>query len=354
MTRLVTLLLLLLAGSAFSAHNPGKILFVNNGDADRDGVPNFADGFGRFGTNGATDSGGRFTPIYVSLPVTINPAIALVRFHYAASAPLGVTTQTNGDDVTYAPVSGQLRLWTRDGTAARSPYGVGSPGGHFVVPGVDYPAPTLQFPGYPDYPSVATFYVEALSGCAQVGNSWVGNWRWMKPYVGGLAEGARGRGRQKKALVAMAAETDGPGIGRIRLARNADASRSSLRAFVDASLVPGTQVVTDGWEPYAGLPPWGYGHEVHVLRGQGADAATRLLPRVHRVAALLKRWLLGTHQGAVRAPHLDYYLDEFTFRFNRPSSASRGKLFYRLVQQAVAVAPAPDKELCGGNSKPLG
>jgi hypothetical protein len=123
-------------------------------------------------------------------------------------------------------------------------------------------------------------------------------------YVGGLAEGPRGRGRQKKALVAIAAQKDGQGIGRIRLARIADASTQSLRAFVAASIVAGTQVVTDGWEAYAGLPQWGgggYGHRVHVLRGQGADAATRLLPRVHRVAALLKRWLLGTHQGAVRA-----------------------------------------------------
>ena len=176
-------------------------------------------------------------------------------------------------------------------------------------------------------------------------------------YVGGLAEGPRGRGSQKKALVAIAAQKDGKGIGRIRLARIADASAQSLRAFVEASLGPGTQVVTDGWEAYAGLPQWGdgsYGHRVHVLRDQGADAATRLLPRVHRVAALLKRWLLGTPQGAVRAQHLDYYLDEFTFRFNRRRSASRGKLFYRLVQQAVAVSPAPYKQLRGGNPNPLG
>ena len=121
-------------------------------------------------------------------------------------------------------------------------------------------------------------------------------------YVGGLAEGPRGRGSQKKALVAIAAEKAGKRIGRIGLTRIADASTRSLRAFVEANLDPGTHVVTDGWEAYAGLPQWGYGHGVHVLRGQGADAVTRLLPRVHRVAALLKRWLLGTPQGAVRAP----------------------------------------------------
>ena len=88
------------------------------------------------------------------------------------------------------------------------------------------------------------------------------------------------------------------------------------------------------------------------MRGHGADAATRLRPRVQRVAALRKRWLLGTPQGAVRAPHLDAYRAEFTFRFNRRSSAARGKRFDRLGQPAVV--PAPDKELCGGNPKPLG
>ena len=69
------------------------------------------------------------------------------------------------------------------------------------------------------------------------------------------------------------------------------------------------------------------------------------MPQVHRVVSLLKRWLLGTHQGAVSHEHLDYYLDEFTFRFNRRTSRSRGKLFFRLLQQAVAVEPAPYKSM---------
>ena len=67
--------------------------------------------------------------------------------------------------------------------------------------------------------------------------------------------------------------------------------------------------------------------------------ASKLLPRVHRVASLLKRWLLGTHQGAVAREHLAYYFDEFTFRFNRRTSKSRGKLFYRLIEQAVSTTP---------------
>ena len=95
-----------------------------------------------------------------------------------------------------------------------------------------------------------------------------------------------------------------------------------------------------GGEGYAGLAKKGDGHEVTIPKRRG-KTASELLPRVHRVALLLKRWLLGTHQGAVSAEHLDYYLDEFTFRFNRRASRYRGKLFYRLLQQAVAVEPAP-------------
>ena len=159
-------------------------------------------------------------------------------------------------------------------------------------------------------------------------------------YVGGLEEGVRGRQTETKALVAVACEQDGPSIGRIRLRRIADASGACLEAFLEEAIEPGSVLHTDGWEGYAGVEAKGYRHKVTVLRGRQASPA-QLMPRVHRVAALLKRWLLGTHQGAVSLEHLDYYLDEFTFRFNRRRSHSRGKLFYRLLQQAVAVAPAP-------------
>ena len=90
-------------------------------------------------------------------------------------------------------------------------------------------------------------------------------------------------------------------------------------------------------------------HATALLRGKDLAAVARVLPRVHRVASLLKRWLLGTHQGAVHAEHLDYYLDEFTFRFNRRTSRSRGKLFYRLLQQAVQIEPLPYHTLIGGS-----
>ena len=116
---------------------------------------------------------------------------------------------------------------------------------------------------------------------------------------------------------------------------------------------PGSQVITDGWDGYGGLGMQGYRHEVKVLHGQGKDAARELLPRVHLAASLVKRRLLETHQGAVHPNRLDYYLDEFTFRFNRRNSRWRGKLFYRLLQQAVEIEPAPYRELVGGKSDQL-
>jgi transposase-like protein len=161
-------------------------------------------------------------------------------------------------------------------------------------------------------------------------------------YLGGLEEGVRGRQTGKKALVAVAAEENGAGIGRIRLRCIPDASQASLHGFIAESIQPGSVVHTDGWEGYGGLK--GYQHEVTVLRRR-KESASELLPRVHRVVSLLKRWLLGTHQGAVSPEHLDYYLDEFTFRFNRRGSRSRGKLFYRLLQQAVAIDPVPYRKL---------
>ena len=163
-------------------------------------------------------------------------------------------------------------------------------------------------------------------------------------YLGGLEEGARGRQTASKALIAVAAEEDGKGIGRIRMQRIADASAHSLIAFVQESVEPGSVVHTDGWLGYEPLQGSGYIHRRTFLRGQ-QKSPSELLPRVHRVVSLLKRWLLGTHQGAVSIEHLDDYLDEFTFRFNRRKSHNRGKLFYRLAQQAVAVEPTTYKAI---------
>lgn len=162
-------------------------------------------------------------------------------------------------------------------------------------------------------------------------------------YWGG-EEGFRGRQTESKALIVIAAQEDGRGVGRIRMRRIPDASTASLMPFIEEAIEPGSLVHTDGWIGYDPLKGKGYRHRITFLKGR-KESASELLPRVHLVASLLKRWLLGTHQGAVSREHLDYYLDEFTFRFNRRNSRSRGKLFLRLAEQAVAVGPAPYKSM---------
>jgi transposase-like protein len=164
-------------------------------------------------------------------------------------------------------------------------------------------------------------------------------------FLGGSRPGKRGRGAAGKTLVLIAAQADGRKIGRIRLARISDASAASLEPAVQQAIEPGSRLQTDDWPGYSGLRSLGYQHE--VIR-PATKVGNNLLPRANRIASLLKRWLLGTHQGAVRPAHLDYYLDEFTFRFNRRTSRSRGLLFYRLMQQAVALSPVEGKVLVGG------
>ncbi|MBT9132250.1 MAG: hypothetical protein DDT33_00764 [Firmicutes bacterium] len=156
-------------------------------------------------------------------------------------------------------------------------------------------------------------------------------------YVGGEKPGKRGRGALGKSLVVIAAEIDGNRIGRIRLRRVPDASTENLEEAVQQAAVQGSVICTDGWKGYCRLNSLRYTHEVVCHTEEVGD---KLLPHCHRVAALLKRWMLGTHQGAISHEHLDYYLDECTFRFNRRTSRYRRKLFYRLLQQAIAVAPA--------------
>src|SRR5271166_125709 len=166
-------------------------------------------------------------------------------------------------------------------------------------------------------------------------------------FIGGPKPGKRGRGAQGKVLVVVAAQQAAKGIGRIRLARVPDASAKSLEAAITASVEPGSQVRTDDWRGYNGLDRLGYRREIARA---SADVGENLLPLANRVASLLKRWLLGTHQGAVSVTHIDYYLDEYTFRFNRRTSGSRGLLFLRLMQQAVDLGPLPAKEIRAGRS----
>jgi transposase-like protein len=156
-------------------------------------------------------------------------------------------------------------------------------------------------------------------------------------YWGGEETGTIGRKTELKTRIIVAAEEDGNGIGRIRLRTIPNTSKASLHGFIRHSIAPGSVVRTDGWHAYMGLNGYVHDRQVQIHRPK----EEHLLPRAHRVISLLKRWLLGTHQGAIGPEHLDDYLDEFTFRFNRRTSKSRGKLFYRLAQQAVQTEPAP-------------
>lgn len=170
---------------------------------------------------------------------------------------------------------------------------------------------------------------ERLSGRVEVDES----------FIGGLG-GAEGRSTATKALIVVATEEVGRGIGRVRMRRIPRASAEHLDAFIHEAIEAGSEVHTDGWHGYDHVNARGYRHRITYLRGDH-ELAVAQLPRVHRGVSLLKRWLLGTHQGAVSQAHLDFYLDEFTFRFNRRRSRHRGKLFFRLVQQAVTVDPVP-------------
>ena len=161
-------------------------------------------------------------------------------------------------------------------------------------------------------------------------------------YIGGEKPGKRGRGAAGKALVVIMVELKQGQTARIRLRRVPDASDPSLGEAIKEGVEVGSIVQTDGWGGYSGLSGLGYTHQ--IIR-KDAVVGKNLLPEVNRVAALLKRWLLGTYQGGIHISHLDYYLDEYTFRFNRRTSHSRGKLFYRLVQQAVAIDQVVGRQL---------
>ena len=149
----------------------------------------------------------------------------------------------------------------------------------------------------------------------------------------------------RKVLVVMAVEILQPkGFGRIRVRRILDDSDECVVPFVQQSVEPGAQVRTDGSAAYRSLSELGYDHERTVMLGSDTPAHVAMAG-VHRVASLVKRWILGTHHGAVQPEHLDAYLDEFVFRFNRRTSNSRGMLFYRLLQQAVVTKPVTYRDI---------
>ena len=161
-------------------------------------------------------------------------------------------------------------------------------------------------------------------------------------FLGGVKSGKRGRGARGKSLVLVAAEVRGTVTGRIRLKVIPNATADTLLGAIAEIVDKGSNIVTDGLSSYAGLTNSGYDHTVSRYT---PEIGKNLLPHVHRVAALLKRWLLGTHQGSVSHDRLQSYLDEFVFRFNRRTSEHRGLLFRTLWTQIVRVAPISRQSL---------
>lgn len=155
--------------------------------------------------------------------------------------------------------------------------------------------------------------------------------------VGGKTTGKRGRGAEGKSLIAVAVEVKDRKTGRVRLARLPDASSKSLESFIERNIEPASTIITDGWPSYSRLEKMGYIHKIqsYVVKEEDEE----VLPNVHRIASLLKRWLLGTHQSYLNKNKLGYYLDEYVFRYNRRTSNSRGLLFLRILEQAVITEP---------------
>lgn len=168
-------------------------------------------------------------------------------------------------------------------------------------------------------------------------------------FVGGVAEGKRGRGAENKSLVVIAVEVLPKGTGRVRLGLIPSAEGNQLLGFIIENVAKGATVLTDGWSGYAQVGENGY---VHVKQKQViASNDEEMLPNVHRIAALLKRWLLGTHQNYTSQDRLQKYLDEFSFRYNRRKSKSRGLLFHRIIEQAMTREPILTKDVLENKNK---
>lgn len=169
-------------------------------------------------------------------------------------------------------------------------------------------------------------------------------------YIGGVASGTRGRGT-KKAIIAIAVERLGFGkkskrvkLGRVRMRVIPNTQRQTLEDFITDVVEPGAIVHTDAKQEYNRIDQLGYTHEV-TSQSSSNDPAHVSMPGVHRVASLVKRWVLGTHQGGLARQHLDAYLDEFVFRFNRRASRNRGLVFYRLLEQCLRTKPLSGSDI---------
>lgn len=167
-------------------------------------------------------------------------------------------------------------------------------------------------------------------------------------FVGGKKEGKRGRGSENKSLVVIAVEVLKKGTGRIRLQIIPSASGRDLTQFITANIELESTVITDGWTGYSGVSGKGYYHQIQRFEEKGNEEKgneEQMLPNAHRVASLLKRWLLGTHQNYVSPSRLQNYLEEFVFRYNRRKANSRGLLFQRIIEQAVKHNPVKYQEI---------
>ena len=190
---------------------------------------------------------------------------------------------------------------------------------------------------------------ERLSGVVEVDECFIGYTPLKQKPVKKQRKKAANQQVKRNTVVAVAVEIKRTrGFGRIRLCRIATPSQVDLLPFIKDAIEPGSIVHTDGSAAYRSLPKNGYRRMKTVMLGNEKPAHVSM-PGVHRVASLLKRWLLGTHQGAIRPQQLDYYLDEFTFRFNRRTSRSRGLLFHRLLEQAMATKPVTYDQIVGGS-----
>jgi len=205
----------------------------------------------------------------------------------------------------------------------------------------------MDFMGFGSYETVWTWLQKLRRAMVRPGRDMLsGTIEVDETFIGGIEAGSgkQGRGAEKKTLVVVATECLGKQIGRVRFRCIDTATAENLIPFIQDNVTQGSTIITDGWKGYNPLPvkkegeEGGYTHEVKTISGSGAKAH-ELLPHVHMVDSLLKRWLNGTHQGKVSPKYLPYYLDEFAFRFNRKLSTFRGKLFYRLVQQSIETEP---------------
>ncbi len=206
----------------------------------------------------------------------------------------------------------------------------------------------MDFMGFGSYETAWTWLQKLRRAMVRPGRDKLsGEVEVDETYIGGIeiGNGKQGRGAVTKTLVVMATECKGKQIGRVRCQCITEASAENLVGFIEENIEKNSTVITDGWRGYSSLTKSSsYNHQVKTISTSGL-AAHDLLPHVHMVDSLVKRWLNGTHQGKVSPKHLAHYLDEFAFRFNRKLSTYRGKVFYRLVQQAVDTSPIPFNEI---------